>query len=197
MSKKEIKQLKELINELNKINKGLSEELTWTNNQYDFFEKSLISANEKLKKCEKKLKNEKIDRKDRTTKQRLKQAATIIKLKGEKEYYKDMTYDLLKQEKKDLKKERQRLMTINALQNPKSVLQKNTSNKIPDYNELLMKFKNIKGEENEEGERKKKSKQNKNKSKRRQIHKSKTHKSKKIQKNKKKTIKNKKGKSKK
>ena len=144
MSKREIKQLKELITEINKINKSVSEELTWSNNQYEFFEKSLISANEKLKECEKKLKNEKINRKDKATKKRLKQAATIIKLKNETEYYKDMALKSLKQNRKDLQRESQRLKTI-------------IPPHVPNLAELQSRFKKFK----EEGQRKRKNQKSK------------------------------------
>ena len=99
-----------------------------------FFEKSLISANEKLKECEENLKNEKIDRKDKATKKRLKQAATIIKLKGETEYYKDMAFESLKQNRKDLQRESQRLKTIIPKQ-------------IPKFEELQSRLKKLQAEE--------------------------------------------------
>lgn len=150
MSKREIKQLKELITEINKINKRVSEELTWSNNQYEFFEKSLISANEKLKECEKKLKNEKINRKDKATKKRLKQAATIIKLKGETEYYKDMAVESLKQNREDLKRESKRLKTI-------------IPTHVPNFEELQSRLKKLQAEEGQRKRKKQKSKKQKSK----------------------------------
>tara|TARA_Y100000389_G_scaffold73865_2_gene70503 strand:+ start:477 stop:1019 length:543 start_codon:yes stop_codon:yes gene_type:complete len=150
MSKREIKHLKGLITELNKINKSVSEELTWSNNQYEFFEKSLISANEKLKECEKKLKNEKINRKDKATKKRLKQAATIIKLKGETEYYKDMAVESLKQNREDLKRESKRLKTI-------------IPTHVPNFEELQSRLKKLQAEEGQRKRKKQKSKKQKSK----------------------------------